>query len=122
MAIGSVHELVYLPGQIIYRYTAIQQIVTTINELESSVMRIFQVRPARATLQAKDRVLTNAVSVMYKSRAPYYRALSGQTMAVPPPSMAKMASLAPSAPQDRVSLSQSAMQGGLERAAMSKLV
>lgn len=119
MAIGSVHELVYLPGQIVYRYTAIQQIVTTIDELESSVMRIFQVRPAKTTLQAKDRVLTNAVSVMYKSRAPYYRALSTQTMAVPPSSMAKRASLAP---QDRVSLSQSAMQGGLERAAMSHSV
>ena len=111
MTIGSVHELIYLPGQIVYRYTAIQQIVMTTKELESSVMEIFQVRPAKAALQTKDRVLTNAVSVMYKSRTPYYRALSGQTMSIPPPSMAKLASLAPSAPQDRVSLSQSAMQG-----------
>jgi len=53
MAIGSVNQIIYLPGQIIYRYTAIQQIVATIREFEENTMGIFKASPALAPQREK---------------------------------------------------------------------
>ena len=117
MAIGSVHQLIYLPGQIIYRYTAIQQIAATVKEIEKSVMQIFKVSPALAPQRGRNRLLGNAVAVLFQGRASYYKALSGQSMAIPVPGMGSMASLAPS---DRVSLSTAANgQAGQKVSAMA---
>ena len=117
MAIGSVHQLIYLPGQIIYRYTAIQQIVATVKELEKNAMEIFKVNPALAPQRERNRLLSNAVAALFQGKASYRMALSGQSMAIPVPGMGSMASLAPS---DRVSLSTAANgQAGQKVSAMA---
>jgi hypothetical protein len=105
MAIGSVHQLIYLPGQIIYRYTAIQQIVATVKEIEKNTMDIFKVSPALAPQRGRNRLLGNAVAVLFQGKASYYMALSGQSMAIPVPGLRQTSSLTPS---DRVSLSTAA--------------
>ena len=105
MAIGSVHQLIYLPGQIIYRYTAIQQIVATVKEIEKNTMDIFKVSPALAPQRGRNRLLGNAVAVLFQGKASYYMALSGQSMAIPVPGLGQTSSLTPS---DRVSLSTAA--------------
>ena len=109
MVIDSTRQLIYLPGQIIYRYTAIQQIVATARELEKNVMDIFKVSPALAPQRGRDRLLGNAVAVLFQGKASYYMALSGQSMAIPVPGMGRMGSMASLAPSDRVSLSTEAM-------------
>ena len=105
MVIDSTRQLIYLPGSIIYRYTAIQQIVATARELEKNVMGIFKVSPALAPQRGRDRLLGNAVAVLFQGKASYYMALSGQSMAIPVPGSGQTSSLAPS---DRVSLSTAA--------------
>lgn len=105
MAIGSVHQLIYLPGQIIYRYTAIRQIVATIREVEKNTMDIFKASPALAPQREQNRLLGNAVAVLFQGKASYYMSLSGRSMAIPVPGVGQTSSLAPS---DRVSLSTAA--------------
>lgn len=105
MAIGSVNQLIYLPGQIIYRYTAIRQIVATIREVEKNTMDIFKASPALAPQREKNRLLGNAVAALFQGKASYYMALSGQSMAILVPGLGQTSSLAPS---DRVSLSTAA--------------
>lgn len=117
MAIGSVHQLIYLPGQIIYRYTAIQQIIETAKELEKNAMEIFKVSPALTPQQEKNRLLGNAVAALFQGRASYYKALSGQSMAIPVPGLGQTSSLASS---DHVSLSAAATgQAGQKMSAMA---
>jgi len=95
MAIGSVNQLIYLPGQIIYRYTAIRQIVATIREVEKNTMDIFKASPALAPQREQNRLLGNAVAVLFQGKASYYMSLSGQSMAIPVPGVGQTSSLAP---------------------------
>ena len=117
MAIGSVHQLIYLPGQIVYRYTAIQQVVATAKELEKNVMEIFRANPGLSPQKGHYRLLGNAVAVLSQGRASYFKALSGQSMAIPVPGAGQTLSMAPS---DRVSLSAAAnAQAGRKVSAMA---
>jgi hypothetical protein len=118
MVIDNVHQLLYLPGQIIYRYTAIQQIVAMAKELEKNAMEIFQVSPALTPQQEKNRLLGNAVAALFQGRASYYKALSGQSMAIPVPGLGQTSSLAVS---DRVSLSRAATGQKLPAMALKNL-
>jgi hypothetical protein len=117
MAIGNVNQLIYLPGQIIYRYTAIQQIVATVREIEKNTMDIFKASPALAPQREKNRLLSNAVAALSQGKASYHIALSGQSTAIPVLGVGQTSSLAPS---DRVSLSTAAMgQAGQKMPAMA---
>ena len=117
MAIGSVHQLIYLPGQIVYRYTAIQQIAVTAKEFEKNVMEIFKANPGLVPQKGHYRLLGNAVAVLSQGRVFYYKALNGQSMAITVPGAGQTLSMAPS---DRVSLSAAAnVQAGRKVSAMA---
>ena len=118
MAIGNVSQIIYLPGQIVYRYTSIKQIIQTTKELEASVMAIFQASPAMGAVQQKYRLLEAASSSLYQGRAYYLREMSTQNMAIPIPGTGKGPLMAP---KDRVSLAiQATGQAASPKASKTK--
>lgn len=118
MAIGNVNQIIYLPGQIIYRYTSIKQIIAATKELEAGVMAIFQSSPAMGPVLQKYRLLEAAASSLYQGRAFYLREMSTHNMAIPIPGTGQGPLMAP---KDRVSLTiQATGQAASPKASKTK--